>query len=547
LKRRRTMGGKRVGMTISSILFALTLTGLLLVVMAVEAGNGDSSKAGPDVVPGLGDAIGRDAAAMGRRRASGARIAAQPSLSPSLLIDDFHDEDPTNEIGGDSGWGTNLTATITCSYPGGMLCCSYAISPTEDTYAVYWTELLSTSLAGHNSLSFQVKGDVEGELVHVEFRDCHKPNAHCPKLEVEDYTAEPITSAWQKVMMPLVGFTEITDWNCSDTFSMRLDNPGGDGRGTICLDNIWLEPTWVPVVVDGFNDCQDPNALKGATSVFAGGMGTIGYGYTDTVRRGDVGCAQWITYAIPSSDSYAVWQTELKGLDVSEYEALAFRIKGSQGGEEPNVWLDSWGPRVAYTDFTVTATGDDWQRVVIPLSHFSTRGVTLSNLAVFQLGFEWTPMTGTVYLDDVQFIPHNIYLPIVLKNYRTWDAYYEDNDQCSAAYGPLASGQIYWAYPDDANDYYYFELSAPATVNVSVTDFAPTSTWGDLLLYGPTTGDECGGLIGQWGKPGYSAMSLGPYSLGAGKYHVRIYTVNNHYAPTQSYSLLVTYELGGRR
>jgi parallel beta-helix repeat protein len=133
-----------------------------------------------------------------------------------------------------------------------------------------------------------------------------------------------------------------------------------------------------------------------------------------------------------------------------------------------------------------------------------------------------------------------VYLPVVLKNHRTWDAYYEDNDQCSAAYGPLASGQIYWAYPDDANDYYYFELSAPATVNVSVTDFAPTSIWGDLLLYGPAMGDECGGLIGQWGKPGYSAMSLGPYSLGAGKYHVRVYTVNNH-STTQLYSLMVTY------
>jgi parallel beta-helix repeat protein len=133
-----------------------------------------------------------------------------------------------------------------------------------------------------------------------------------------------------------------------------------------------------------------------------------------------------------------------------------------------------------------------------------------------------------------------VYLSVVLKNHRTWDAYYEDNDQCSAAYGPLVSSQIYRAYPDDANDYYYFELSAPATVNVSVTDFAPTSTWGELLLYGPTTGDECGGLIGQWGKPGYSSMSLGPYPLGAGKYHVRIYTAKNH-SITQLYSLIVTY------
>ncbi len=134
----------------------------------------------------------------------------------------------------------------------------------------------------------------------------------------------------------------------------------------------------------------------------------------------------------------------------------------------------------------------------------------------------------------------NIYLPIVLKNHRTWDVYCENNDQCPDACGPLVSGQTYWAYPNDTEDYYYFELTTTATVNVSVADFAPTSTWGDLLLYGPATGDGCGELIGQWGKPGYSSMSLGPYSLEAGKYHVRVYTADN-YSTTQLYSLIVTY------
>jgi hypothetical protein len=134
----------------------------------------------------------------------------------------------------------------------------------------------------------------------------------------------------------------------------------------------------------------------------------------------------------------------------------------------------------------------------------------------------------------------DVYLPLVVRNYRTWDAYYEENDDWLAAYGPLVSGQAYLAYPNDTEDYYYFELSAPATVNVSVTGFAPTSTNGTVVLYGPAVGDERGPQIDYYGPDGHSSMSLGPHSLGAGKYYVRVYTANGH-STTQLYSLTVTY------
>jgi len=133
-----------------------------------------------------------------------------------------------------------------------------------------------------------------------------------------------------------------------------------------------------------------------------------------------------------------------------------------------------------------------------------------------------------------------VYLPAVLRNYRTWDAYYEENDHWLDAYGPLVSGRAYLAYPDDVEDYYYFVLSAPATVNVSVTDFAPTSSNGTVMLYGPAVGDEQGNLIDYYGPRDHSSMSLGPHSLGPGKYYVRVYTAKGH-STTQLYHLTVTY------
>jgi len=111
-----------------------------------------------------------------------------------------------------------------------------------------------------------------------------------------------------------------------------------------------------------------------------------------------------------------------------------------------------------------------------------------------------------------------VYLPLVLRDYRTWDTYYEENDHWLDAYGPLVSGRTYLAYPNDEEDYYYyFVLPAPATVNVSVTDFAPTSSNGTVALYGPAVGSERGNLIDYYGPPGDSSMSLGPHLLGLGE------------------------------
>ena len=133
-----------------------------------------------------------------------------------------------------------------------------------------------------------------------------------------------------------------------------------------------------------------------------------------------------------------------------------------------------------------------------------------------------------------------VYLPVVLRNHRTWDAYYEENDHWLDAYGPLVSDRTYLAYPNDTDDYYYLVLTTSATVTVSVTDFAPTSTNGTVMLYGPVVGDEQGNLIDYYGPRDHSSMSLGPHSLGPGKYYVRVRTAQS-YSTTQLYRLAVTY------
>jgi hypothetical protein len=142
-----------------------------------------------------------------------------------------------------------------------------------------------------------------------------------------------------------------------------------------------------------------------------------------------------------------------------------------------------------------------------------------------------------------------VYLPIVPEQV-TWsyyappcsldNDYCEDNDTHLTAYGPLEPDVAYQAYPEDREDYYYFRLSARATVNIHVTNFAPTSSYGDLYLYGPASGTERGDRIDYYGRPGHSSMSLGPHSLEPGKYYVRVYATRTD---SKLYDLGVTYEV----
>jgi hypothetical protein len=134
-----------------------------------------------------------------------------------------------------------------------------------------------------------------------------------------------------------------------------------------------------------------------------------------------------------------------------------------------------------------------------------------------------------------------VLLPLVLRYY-PHDPYYEPNDHWLDAYGPLASGQAYLAYPDDENDYYYFTLTTDGIVDVMVSNYEPTSAHGDLLVYGPADGDLRGPLVDHYGQADYQTEMrlVPPLELGPGKYYVLVYT-SQPITGGQLYTLRVTY------
>jgi hypothetical protein len=109
--------------------------------------------------------------------------------------------------------------------------------------------------------------------------------------------------------------------------------------------------------------------------------------------------------------------------------------------------------------------------------------------------------------------------------------YCEENDNLASAYGPLAPGVFYQAYPDDADDYYWVTLAQTGNINIRLENYTAT---GDLAIY-----TESGTLIDYWGTGG-STMELNLTNRPAGKYLVRVYT-SAGYNNSNLYRLRVNY------
>lgn len=350
---------------------------------------------------------------------------------PSLLVDDFGDRNPYNVLGGWSGIFTEQQGggTITPCYDGQALRLTFDVTdhlPGVDEYAGYYSELEQADLSPYNSIVFRVKGASGGEKVRIGLND---GAGHEPKIEISEYLPNGITTNWQTVGIPLIAFTSIADWSAMESFTLVAEESISSGSGTIYVDNLNFEPDGWIIQLDNFNDLNNQNGvgLLHDTDISSGA--SLEPTYDQTNPHGGAGASLALTYNVPNG-SYAAWHSGLGGLDVSSYDNLSFVVRGASGGESFHVWLvdqsggddDDWVEVTSYT--TVTNT---WPSapVEIPLQEFDEQGVDLTQLSLFKIAFEWVPMNGTVYLDDIRFTGEGmlapdlsgIYLPVILKDY----------------------------------------------------------------------------------------------------------------------------------
>ncbi len=334
--------------------------------------------------------------------------------SDLILIDNFNQKKRKNNLrqhayifqDSDTGGGGMVHASFNpedASGNGHSLALSYDVSPPH-AYGGYVTTLPKLDLRGFHALTFSVKGLKAGQELFVGLRDSM---GHEPKIPLSLYLPEKIGTTWKYVTIPLVAFSHEMDWRRIENLSFSFTHET-HGKGTILLDNIQFHHHIDSLHVDSFELWRGKNLLGGPHRTFANGAAAISGTYTKGSPNGlfrlsyggNIGKIN--AYA---SDllTYAGWATRLGGIDCSRCANVMFRVRGGQGDENPNIYLDDGNFRwsVDLEDYISVTT--EWQSVSIPLKAFSDHGVDLTHLEEFQVVFEWEQMSSTLYLDDVRF------------------------------------------------------------------------------------------------------------------------------------------------
>ncbi len=163
--------------------------------------------------------------------------------------------------------------------------------------------------------------------------------------------------------------------------------------------------------------------------------------------------------------------------------------------------------------------------------------LTLALVAVLwlgSLGGSWA-MPGRESGATITIPPLLTYMPLVISRY--WCDPYEPNDTFGEAYGPLVSGTVYWAKlcQGDKDDLYYFDLAAPHSVVIDLTNI-PVGTDYDLSLW-----NSAHTLLRNSRHPGSADEHITINLSRAGRYYVRVHPYTGR-SDTQSYALVATYQ-----
>ncbi len=129
-----------------------------------------------------------------------------------------------------------------------------------------------------------------------------------------------------------------------------------------------------------------------------------------------------------------------------------------------------------------------------------------------------------------------VFLPVIVNNYPPCfigPMEEEPNNGRTQANGPLCFGRQYQGLPDDANDYFYFELGSPGSITVDLTNHVGQGL--QLLIYDGTNTSP----IAQDIDPPYHIELPNNQH---GRYYVRIYSTGGY---TQSPLYQITVNAGG--
>jgi hypothetical protein len=331
-----------------------------------------------------------------------------PSPTPTprcnVHVDDFYGSSPYNDLGLSSGSELDPPGCgiITVTHTGFELQLDYDV--TSPGCTARYTTGLSLDAQPYDLLAFEIKGHDREELAST-IVGLSDEAGHRTGVKVGDFLNQVLTDTWQAGNVPLTVFATAVDTTRLDTLFVEFADAQGASQGTIYLDSPRLEMPLAPLTVDNFDDLTDPNGLGGGTGIYADAGATLETAYTvDSTHDRSPG-SHVISYTLPSG-TWALWETYTLGVDVSDYALLSFYLKGADGGEKVNLYLEDEDGRKEYVDLEDYvpngAISTNWTAVRVPLQAF--KGLMLTHLDKIKFVFEWEPMNGAIFLDDLRFV-----------------------------------------------------------------------------------------------------------------------------------------------
>lgn len=343
-------------------------------------------------------------------RATGEAFAADRRRQ-DLLVDDFAHGRATNSLDGAFGIfaspGTNncrldFVATAAADH---ALSLKYDVTA-RDAYAGLWSQLEGVSLAGFDQFSLRLRIVSGPGRFKVGLKNHQGVEVSLP---ADGYLEPADDLGWQRLVIPLMAFKELTDLSAMATFSLSFTEANHSGKGEVIVDDIKFQAGLEEIPITDFEEeVAGQNRLRQDNWIFLRGAAALAANL-DAVRASQPnGHCLRISYGgdigldLGNGDfSYAAWATGLGGVDATGAGFVKLSIKGQKGAERLNLYLDDGTTRKGVALDRYVSVTTQWQDAFIPLRDFVRLGVDLTHLEGLQLVFEWQPMSGTLYVDDL--------------------------------------------------------------------------------------------------------------------------------------------------
>ena len=344
-----------------------------------------------------------------------AGVDAEYAPPSTLWVDRFDGKGEKNEIGHLSGVfesepHTCRESRVKASHDEGPILALDVDVSRKDTFGGYWTMLGDRNLTEYGTLSLRIL-TTNALLPRVSLKDTQDREVFVPTGR---YATRSDKTGWLLVQIPLGGLDDAVDLEHVAVITLGFSHGGSPNTGRLLVDDIRFEPArsaWGRrIPVDNFEGTNSYwNLVGGRNFDSESGAGSV---HSTLVRRFERGRAAGHCLMLayggdigldlgPDGFSFSGWKSHLGGLDLSSHRVLELSIRGSQGGEKPNIYLTDGVMRRGVDLEKYGKIDTQWRVLEIPLRDFAAKGIDLTHVESLEFVFEWDRMSGSISVDDI--------------------------------------------------------------------------------------------------------------------------------------------------